>query len=89
MIMSKTLKARYLIETSYEGTRKLCGVFQRPIVGTIIKPSVGLTPRQTAEQVKILIESALDFIKDDELMSDSPYWNRHSLRQSLQRWLLR
>src|SRR5439155_25126067 len=26
------------------GTRKLCGVLDRPIIGTIIKPSVGLTP---------------------------------------------
>jgi len=56
-----------------EGTRQLSGVFQRPMVGTIIKPSVGLTAKQTADQVKTLIESGLDFIKDDELMGDSPH----------------
>ena len=55
------------------GTRELCGVKNRPIIGTIIKPSVGLTPEQTANQVKILIEAGLDFIKDDELMSDPPH----------------
>lgn len=56
-----------------EGTRKLCGVFDRPIIGTIIKPSVGLTPDETAAQVKILVEAGLDFIKDDELMANPPH----------------
>ncbi|MEK6480284.1 RuBisCO large subunit C-terminal-like domain-containing protein [Catalinimonas sp. 4WD22] len=55
------------------GTRKLCGVEDRPIIGTIIKPSVGLSPEETARQVKTLIEAGLDFIKDDELMGDSPH----------------
>ncbi len=55
------------------GTRKLTGVYDRPIIGTIIKPSVGMTPEATAAQVKTLIEAGLDFIKDDELMGDSPH----------------
>ncbi|HPG41273.1 MAG TPA: ribulose-bisphosphate carboxylase large subunit family protein [bacterium] len=55
------------------GTREKTGVFGRPIIGTIIKPSVGLTPEATADQVKILINAGLDFIKDDELMGDSPH----------------
>ncbi len=56
-----------------EGTRKLAGVHERPIIGTIIKPSVGLSPEATATQVQTLIEAGLDFIKDDELMGDSPH----------------
>lgn len=56
-----------------EGTRKLTNVYDRPIIGTIIKPSVGLSPEQTGEQVKTLIEGGLDFIKDDELMADPPH----------------
>ncbi len=56
-----------------EGTRKLTSVKDRPIIGTIIKPSVGLTPEQTAELVKTLIEAGLDFIKDDELMANPPH----------------
>jgi ribulose-bisphosphate carboxylase large chain len=55
------------------GTRKLTGVEKRPIIGTIIKPSVGLSPQQTAEMVKTLIEAGLDFIKDDELMANPPH----------------
>ncbi len=56
-----------------DGTRALVEVFDRPIIGTIIKPSVGLTPEQTAAQTKTLIEAGLDFIKDDELMGDPPH----------------
>jgi ribulose-bisphosphate carboxylase large chain len=55
------------------GTRKLAGVYDRPIIGTIIKPSVGLSPEATAEQVRGLVEAGVDFIKDDELQSDGPH----------------
>ena len=56
-----------------EGTRKLTNVYNRPIIGTIIKPSVGLSSQQTAELVSTLIEAGLDFIKDDELMANPPH----------------
>ncbi|MFG1371941.1 ribulose-bisphosphate carboxylase large subunit family protein [Xanthobacter oligotrophicus] len=52
------------------GTRKLAGVVQGPIIGTIIKPSIGLTPEETAQQVRELIAGDIDFIKDDELQAD-------------------
>lgn len=55
------------------GTRELTDVYARPIIGTIIKPSVGLSPTETAALVKQLCEAGLDFIKDDELQSDSPH----------------
>ncbi|MBV9390998.1 MAG: ribulose 1,5-bisphosphate carboxylase, partial [Verrucomicrobia bacterium] len=55
------------------GTRKLSGVIGRPIIGTIIKPSVGLTPKQTAEIVRNLGKAGIDFIKDDELMANPPH----------------
>lgn len=56
-----------------EGTRAAAGVTGRPLIGTIIKPSVGLTPQQTAELVDALCTADIDFIKDDELMADAPY----------------
>jgi ribulose-bisphosphate carboxylase large chain len=54
------------------GTRQLAGVEGRPLIGTIIKPSVGLGPKQTAELVGELCRAGIDFIKDDELQSDGP-----------------
>lgn len=56
-----------------EGTRQLTGVYGRPVIGTIIKPSVGMTPEQTAEHVHMLAEAGVDFIKDDELQADGPH----------------
>jgi len=54
-----------------DGCRKLTGVNDRPLIGTIIKPSIGLTVQQTAEIVKTLAKAGIDFIKDDELLSSS------------------
>ncbi|MBS1604279.1 MAG: ribulose 1,5-bisphosphate carboxylase, partial [Bacteroidetes bacterium] len=54
-----------------EGCRKLTGVYDRPLIGTIIKPSIGMTPEQTAELVDTLAGAGIDFIKDDELLSAS------------------
>ncbi len=56
-----------------EGTRALSGVHDRPLIGTIVKPSVGLSPAQTAELVGSLAEAGLDFVKDDELMANPPH----------------
>lgn len=55
------------------GSRRLAGVHGRPLIGTIIKPSVGLTPDQTAAMVKQLVGAGIDFLKDDELMADPPH----------------
>ncbi len=56
-----------------EGTRRLTSIYDRPIIGTIVKPSVGLSPEQTAELVRELGEAGIDFVKDDELMADPPH----------------
>jgi ribulose-bisphosphate carboxylase large chain len=54
------------------GTRALAGVSKGPLIGTIIKPSVGLSPQETAEEVRKLVRGGIDFIKDDELQADGP-----------------
>ncbi|MDE3105334.1 MAG: ribulose-bisphosphate carboxylase large subunit family protein [Acidobacteriota bacterium] len=55
------------------GTRSLTGVYDRPILGTILKPSVGMSAAETAAQVRMLAEAGVDFIKDDELQADGPH----------------
>ncbi len=54
------------------GTRALAGVEGRPLIGTIIKPSVGLTAEDTGALVGELCAGGIDFIKDDELQADGP-----------------
>ena len=56
-----------------EGTRRLANVHGRPLIGTIIKPSVGLNAEETASLVATLAAAGIDFIKDDELQSDGPH----------------
>ncbi|MBB1251342.1 3-oxo-isoapionate-4-phosphate decarboxylase OiaX [Rhizobium sp. G21] len=56
-----------------QGSRKLTGVADRPIIGTIVKPALGLRPHETAEMVGELIEAGVDFIKDDEKLMSPAY----------------
>lgn len=52
------------------GTRRFTGVTEGPMVGSIIKPNVGLSAEETATLVAGLCEAGLDFIKDDEISAD-------------------
>ncbi|HPJ83789.1 MAG TPA: RuBisCO large subunit C-terminal-like domain-containing protein, partial [Methanothrix sp.] len=53
--------------------RKILGVFDRPLVGTIIKPKVGLSPKETAEVAGQAVRGGLDLIKDDETLTDQSF----------------
>ncbi|KQQ78013.1 3-oxo-isoapionate-4-phosphate decarboxylase OiaX [Rhizobium sp. Leaf321] len=55
------------------GSRRLTGVRGRPIIGTIVKPALGLRPHETAELVDELVQSGVDFIKDDEKLMSPAY----------------
>ncbi|WP_159992670.1 ribulose-bisphosphate carboxylase large subunit family protein [Roseomonas sp. 18066] len=55
------------------GTRRLTGVGRGVLVGSIIKPNVGLSPQETADLVGRLCAAGLDFIKDDEICADPPH----------------
>ncbi|WP_144139817.1 ribulose-bisphosphate carboxylase large subunit family protein [Paraburkholderia sp. BCC1884] len=52
------------------GTRALTQVADRPLIGTIIKPNVGLSAGETAALVRQLCEAGVDFIKDDEVCAN-------------------
>jgi ribulose-bisphosphate carboxylase large chain len=58
-----------------EGIRQIIGTLgsRRPHLGTIIKPKVGLNPKETA---KVAYEAAIggvDFIKDDETLTNQKF----------------
>ncbi|QQE81407.1 ribulose-bisphosphate carboxylase large subunit family protein [Alicyclobacillus sp. SO9] len=57
-----------------DGTRKLCQVNDRPLIGTIVKPSIGLGPDELRALVRELAYSGIDFVKDDELNANPPYF---------------
>ncbi|MHA1652066.1 MAG: RuBisCO large subunit C-terminal-like domain-containing protein, partial [Candidatus Helarchaeota archaeon] len=55
--------------------RKLVGTstHRRPHVGTIIKPKVGLTPKDTAKVAYEAASGGLDLIKDDETLTSQTF----------------
>jgi ribulose-bisphosphate carboxylase large chain len=55
------------------GSRALTGVSDRPIIGTIVKPALGLRPGETAQMVRELVDADVDFIKDDEKLMSPAY----------------
>ena len=64
------MSAYYGPKFGITGTRKMAGVEEGAIIGTIIKPSIGLNAEETAQLVSTLCEAGIDFIKDDELQAD-------------------
>lgn len=56
-----------------EGTRRLMSRPTGAMIGTIVKPSIGLTPDQLGELVGELAAAGVDFIKDDELQANGPH----------------
>ena len=71
--MLKCLKGPYY---GIKGMKKFCGVSKdKPLLGGITKPKVGLRPQKHLELVKQLVDGGCNFIKEDEIMSD-PSWSR-------------
>ncbi len=56
-----------------DGSRAVSGVHGRPLIGTIIKPNLGLDPDETASITRQLVEAGVDFIKDDEKLMSPAY----------------
>ncbi len=55
------------------GIRKLTGVKHRPLVGTIVKPKVGLNEKQHAQVAYDAWVGGLDVVKDDENLSSMTF----------------
>ena len=58
-----------------EGVRKIFGVKDRPIVGTVPKPKVGYSPEELEKLAYDLLSGGMDYIKDDENLTN-PWYNR-------------
>ncbi|MEV6036781.1 RuBisCO large subunit C-terminal-like domain-containing protein [Nonomuraea sp. NPDC052116] len=55
-----------------EGTRRLVARPEGVLIGTIVKPNVGLRPADYVDLVRELGLAGADFIKDDEVNADCP-----------------
>jgi ribulose-bisphosphate carboxylase large chain len=55
------------------GIRELTGVQDRPLIGTIVKPKVGLTSEKHAEVAYNSFAGGCDLVKDDENLTDQKF----------------
>ncbi|MFH1256476.1 MAG: type III ribulose-bisphosphate carboxylase [Candidatus Diapherotrites archaeon] len=62
-------------EFGIEGIRKIVGVKGRPLVGTIIKPKLGLNAKEHAKVAYNAWLGGLDIVKDDENLSSMAFNN--------------
>lgn len=58
-----------------EGVRKLLDVPSRPLLHAMIKPSIGLTPEESAKAFYEAALGGVDAVKDDELVVSHPWSN--------------
>ncbi len=56
-----------------DGLRKILDRPEKPLVGTIVKPKIGLSPKRTAEYVYEAGAGGLTNSKDDETLVDQPF----------------
>lgn len=56
-----------------QGIRKLTKVYDRPLVGTIVKPKVGLNEKEHAQVAYEAWVGGLDVVKDDENLSSMSF----------------
>jgi len=52
------------------GIRETTKVYNKPLLGGIVKPKVGLPPNKLLEIVREMVEGGINFIKEDEIMSN-------------------
>lgn len=55
------------------GIREYTGQHNKPLFGGIIKPKTGLRPHQLLDMVKELVDGGVDFIKEDEILSNPSF----------------
>ena len=55
------------------GMREFTGQHDKPLFGSIVKPKIGLSPDQLLDMTKQLVDGGVDFIKEDEIMSNPSF----------------
>jgi ribulose-bisphosphate carboxylase large chain len=53
-----------------EGVRKITKIYNRPLIGSIIKPKVGLSAKEHAKLAYLVWKNGVDIVKDDENLTD-------------------
>ena len=70
--MPKGIEQKYFLKPKYgiDGIRKFTGIDDKPLLGGIVKPKIGVNSSVLLEMVKEMVEGGVNFIKEDEIMSN-------------------
>lgn len=52
------------------GVREYTGIYDKPLLGAIVKPKTGISKETLLEMVKELVDNGANFIKEDEILSN-------------------
>jgi ribulose-bisphosphate carboxylase large chain len=68
----KYIEDNYFLKPKYgiEGIRNFTDVHNKPLFGGIVKPKIGVSSAVLLEMVKEMVEGGINFIKEDEIMSN-------------------
>jgi ribulose-bisphosphate carboxylase large chain len=55
------------------GIRKFVNRYNKPLSGGIVKPKTGMSPSTLADMVKEMLDGGVDFIKEDEILSNPSF----------------
>ena len=60
-----------------DGIRKYTNTFNKPLLGGIVKPKTGISPDVLLSMVKQMVEGGVNFIKEDEILSNPAFCPIH------------
>jgi ribulose-bisphosphate carboxylase large chain len=71
----KNITETYFKKPKYgiEGVRKYTNTFDKPLLGGIVKPKTGISPEVLLAMVKQMVEGGVNFIKEDEILSNPSF----------------
>lgn len=71
----KHIEDRYFLKPKQgiSGIRKYTNTQGKPLLGGIVKPKTGISPQILLEMVKELVEGGVNFIKEDEILSNPSF----------------
>lgn len=55
------------------GIREFLNIKDKPLIGGIVKPKTGISPEMLAKIVEELVEGGMNFIKEDEILSNPDF----------------
>ena len=56
-----------------DGIRKFTSTYNKPLLGGIVKPKIGIDSSTLLEMVKEMVDGGVNFIKEDEIMSNPSF----------------